>query len=85
LNGRAWKRVDVAVFKEAPLSSRSMEGTQTPDLEGMARIAGGTFLMGSDRHYPEEAPAHKVVVDDFWMDRFAVTNADYRRFVEATK
>jgi formylglycine-generating enzyme len=31
-------------------------------VEGMAWIPGGTFLMGSDRHYPEEAPAHKVAV-----------------------
>ena len=35
----------------------------------MAWIPGGTFLMGSDRHYPEEAPVHKVAVDGFWMDR----------------
>jgi len=40
--------------------------------------------MGSDEHYPEEAPAHSVVVDGFWMDRHTVTNADFRRFVEAT-
>jgi sulfatase modifying factor 1 len=79
--------------EEAPLSSHSdgvpdvLEGkaAQTPDLEGMAKIAGGAFVMGSDRHYPEEAPAHKVVVDDFWIDQFAVTNAQFRRFVEATK
>ena len=25
--------------------------------------------MGSDRHYPEEAPAHRVTVDGFWIDR----------------
>jgi formylglycine-generating enzyme required for sulfatase activity len=50
----------------------------------MAWISGGSFLMGSDRHYPEEAPAHRVVVDGFWMDRCAVTNADFQRFVEAT-
>ena len=24
----------------------------------MVRIPGGTFRMGSDNHYPEEAPAH---------------------------
>jgi formylglycine-generating enzyme required for sulfatase activity len=52
--------------------------------EGMVWIPGGTFLMGSDRHYPEEAPAHKVAVNGFWMDRHTVTNADFRRFVEAT-
>ena len=35
---------------------------------GMVWIPGGTFLMGSDHHYPEEAPAHKVTVGGFWMD-----------------
>jgi formylglycine-generating enzyme required for sulfatase activity len=40
--------------------------------------------MGSNDHYPEEAPAHKVVVNGFWMDTHVVTNADFRRFVEAT-
>jgi formylglycine-generating enzyme required for sulfatase activity len=47
----------------------------------MAFIAGGTFLMGSDRHYPEEGPAHRVAVDDFWIDRDPVTNAEFGRFV----
>ena len=40
--------------------------------------------MGSDVHYPEEAPAHKVNVNGFWMDVHAVTNAEFKRFVEAT-
>src|SRR4030095_7778346 len=52
--------------------------------EGMAWIPGGTFRMGSDRHYPEEAPVHAVSVDAFWMDTCAVTNDEFRRFVEAT-
>ena len=51
---------------------------------GMVRLDGGTFRMGSDAHYPEEAPAHNVRVDPFWIDRFAVTNADYSAFVDAT-
>ena len=42
----------------------------------MAWIPGGTFLMGSDAHYPEEAPAHRVTVSGFWIDRHTVTNAD---------
>jgi formylglycine-generating enzyme required for sulfatase activity len=40
--------------------------------------------MGSDRHYPEEAPAHRVSVDGFRMDATAVTNAEFAAFVEAT-
>jgi len=50
----------------------------------MVWIPGGQFLMGSDSHYPEEAPAHRVIVGGFWMDRTTVTNAEFRRFVEAT-
>ena len=50
----------------------------------MVWISGGRFLMGSNEHYAEEAPAHRVSVDTFWMYRHAVTNADFRRFVEAT-
>ncbi|HKF96528.1 MAG TPA: SUMF1/EgtB/PvdO family nonheme iron enzyme, partial [Gammaproteobacteria bacterium] len=40
--------------------------------------------MGSDQHYPEEAPAQEVTVGGFWMDKNAVTNAQFRRFVDAT-
>lgn len=47
-------------------------------------IPAATFRMGSDHHYPEEAPAHVVAVDGFWMDRYAVTNRDFDRFVQAT-
>ncbi|MFL5606558.1 MAG: SUMF1/EgtB/PvdO family nonheme iron enzyme, partial [Gemmatimonadaceae bacterium] len=50
----------------------------------MVWIPGGEFLMGSDRHYREEGPAHPVRVDGFAMDRFPVTNARFRRFVEET-
>jgi formylglycine-generating enzyme required for sulfatase activity len=52
--------------------------------DGMVNITGGTFRMGSDKHYPEERPAHIVTVDGFWMDRYAVTNAGFAAFVAAT-
>ena len=51
---------------------------------GMILIPGGTFRMGSDKHYPEEAPVHRVTVDGFRMDRTPVTNRQFREFVEAT-
>ena len=50
----------------------------------MVFVAGGEFTMGSDRHYPEEAPAHRVKVDGFWIDRTPVTNREFRRFVRDT-
>ncbi len=51
---------------------------------GMIRIPGGTFRMGSDRHYPEEAPTHTVTVGGFWIDATPVTNAQFKAFVQAT-
>lgn len=35
------------------------------DADDLVWIPGGTFCMGSDRHYPEEAPAHDASVDGF--------------------
>lgn len=40
--------------------------------------------MGSDEHYPEEAPVHQVTVDPFWIDRSQVTNGAFAAFVEET-
>ena len=37
----------------------------------MAWIPGGELGMGSDRHYPEERPVHRVTVDGFWIDRYS--------------
>ena len=51
---------------------------------GMVWIPGGTFWMGSDSHYPEEASTHRVKVDGFWIDRAPVTNREFLRFVNAT-
>ena len=50
----------------------------------MVAIPGGTFLMGSDRFYPEEAPARQVRVDPFWIDATPVTNRAFAAFVADT-
>ncbi len=40
--------------------------------------------MGSDRHYPDEGPARRVLVDGFHIDVTPVTNADFAQFVDET-
>jgi formylglycine-generating enzyme required for sulfatase activity len=67
-----------------PRSTRVLLPDSDPRFEDMVWIPGGTFLMGSDRHYPEEAPVHKETVSGFWMDRHLVTNSDFAQFVAAT-
>ena len=57
-------------------SAASISGRRSsPD---MIAIPGGTFRMGSDKHYPEEAPVHRVTVDKFWIDTTPVTNQHFR-------
>jgi formylglycine-generating enzyme required for sulfatase activity len=55
-----------------------------PSRDGMVWIAGGSFAMGSNAHYPEEAPVHQAHVGGFWIDRTTVTNALFERFVSET-
>ncbi|MDZ7884952.1 MAG: formylglycine-generating enzyme family protein [Mycobacterium sp.] len=43
-----------------------------------------TTTLGSDTHYPEEAPAREVTVDGFSIQRHQVTNSQFAAFVDAT-
>src|ERR1700724_3333167 len=68
----------------AGTKSRIDQSLEHPIDDRMLYVSGGTFRMGSDKHYPEEAPVHSVAVDGFWMDRTPVTNRQFREFIEAT-
>jgi sulfatase modifying factor 1 len=50
----------------------------------MVHVEGGTFRMGSDRFYPEEAPVREVSVNSFWIDPRTVTNSEFSKFVRTT-
>ena len=50
----------------------------------MVRVAGGAFTMGANDGEQDEQPLHDVRVNEFWMDRTEVTNAEFARFVKAT-
>ncbi len=52
--------------------------------EDLIWIPAQTAVLGSDEHYPEEAPAHPVSVEGFWMQACPVTNAEFAEFVSAT-
>jgi formylglycine-generating enzyme len=61
-----------------------LQREQSPPLN-MVWIPGGTFRMASDKHYPEEAPVHRVTVGGFWIDRTPVTNRQFKQFVRSTR
>ena len=75
---------DQAANPTSPDLEKAIHTAKTA-MENMVWVPGGTFLMGSDQHYPEEAPAHHVTVEGFWIDNHTVTHEEFRRFVEATK
>ena len=50
----------------------------------MTQVSGGKFWMGSNDHYPEEAPMHEETVDSFWIDQYPITNEEFQRFVKET-
>ena len=49
----------------------------------MVLIPAGEFQMGSDIGEVNEKPVHTVYVDAFYMDVYPVTNADYKKFIDA--
>jgi iron(II)-dependent oxidoreductase len=53
------------------------------DYQGeMMLVGAGEFIMGADDGEGNERPAHRVRLPDFYMDRYEVTNAQFRRFCE---
>ena len=73
LSDKCCARVDAAADGDSSRSS-------------MAFVPGGTFRMGSDKHYPEEAPVHRVTVDRL-LDgpHTGRRTGSFREFVEADR
>ena len=67
----------------------ALESTLAPTIIGrdgaeMVLIPAGDFQMGSDDSAEHnEKPVHTVYVDAFYMDKYEVTNAQFKTFVDA--
>lgn len=57
---------------------------EPPTPEGMVMVSAGTYTVGRDNGSDLEKPQRKVALPAFFMDRTEVTNADYKKFVDAT-
>jgi iron(II)-dependent oxidoreductase len=82
-----WSRTSVA---EQPAQSQSGPGS-IPEINGMVYIPPGEFLMGSTvddlkkQADIDEFPQHGVYVKGFYIDRYEVTNIQYKIFVDSMK
>lgn len=50
----------------------------------MVLVPAGEFIMGDDNHLANEKPGHMVNLQDYYIDKFEVTNREYKKFCEAT-
>jgi formylglycine-generating enzyme len=75
-----------ARFAAAETSSQLIKPSDSSSYAGMVQVPGSEFLMGAaDKEgRPDEYPQHAVKVKGFWMDATEVTNAQFKKFVDAT-
>ena len=71
---------------ERALQSRGRGDVTTQELERasteMVRIPAGEFQMGSNE-ITEATPRHTVYLDEFYIDPYEVTNAQFKAFIDA--
>ncbi|MDE0317117.1 MAG: formylglycine-generating enzyme family protein [Candidatus Poribacteria bacterium] len=75
--------VDLTSRQEFPTPEKTSLGISTP--EDMLLIQAGEFQIGSsnERTKIRKKPTYKVYVDTFYMDKYPVTNAQYKVFIDA--
>ena len=58
--------------------------TSLPTAQGMAYIPGGLYSVGVEKSDDQHAPLQQVKLEEFWIDQYEVTNAQYAQFVAKT-
>ena len=78
-------RAPVVQRREVPASDETSVSSSDIGPEGMVLIPAGGFQMGSNNNEAEEdeRPVHTVYVDAFYIDKYEVTNAQYKAFIDA--
>jgi formylglycine-generating enzyme required for sulfatase activity len=51
----------------------------------MVLIPAGKFTRGSDNRMPDEGPQYTAETKAYWIDKYEVTNLQYKQFIDATK
>ena len=79
------KPVHTTTQRNTRTTPTTVPETSTPSgPSGMVLIPAGEFQMGSAEN-TDEQPVHTVYIDAFYMDRYEVTNAEYKRFLDANR
>ncbi len=73
---------------------RTEAAGQTPDLDAMVEVPASSFYMGCDannpyeepcsyNNYHQDEPVHTVYIDTFQLDKYEVTNQEYKACMDA--
>jgi len=78
----------IGPVKEAGVRSNNGPGVRPNNDNGEYRndliyVTGSSFAMGYNQAYEDERPVHEVTLNPFYIDRYEVTNARFREFVDA--
>ena len=79
------KQVQPATVPKREETTRTTPSLSRTTYTDMVLIPAGDFLMGSNSGDSDEKPVHTVYVDAFYMDKYEVTNAQYKKFVDANR
>jgi len=55
-----------------------------PEIPGMVYVEEGEFIAGSSTAFDYESPQHIVSLKGFYIDKYEVTNQQYKKFIDAT-
>jgi serine/threonine-protein kinase len=87
-SGVAWQNFQRAQGRspiiEPPIIGPVETRINSKDGATMIKIPAGEFLMGSNDGDDDEKPPHKVTLDGYWIYKYEVTVAQYRKFCNAT-
>ena len=81
MKGACWRGCLLALLAAGSASAQP-QNIKGKDGGEMVLVPAGEFWMGSDDWGPEK-PKHRVYLDTFYIDKYEVTNALYKRFMDA--
>jgi serine/threonine protein kinase/formylglycine-generating enzyme required for sulfatase activity len=67
--------------------TQTCEAQLLPEIDyngAMVPIPAGKFIMGDDNHEPDERPAHEVNLPSYYIDKYEVSNSQYKKFCDET-
>lgn len=73
-----------APAEEKKPETKTKKENEPEELPGMVYVPEGEFIMGTNKGFDYESPEHTVYLKGFYIDKYEVTNVQYKRFVDYT-